>query len=203
MRRRWLWGLALAIVLVAAGLGYRLTSTFAPARLESEVRRWLADATGAPVEIGNLRLVLGFPIQVEADQLVLWDGSLVVERASARLDAVAALAGHPRLNRLRLEGAHLKVARVPKGDGYAWSPPIAEPTVDDSAEPALAPLAFLEDTVRGLLERPLLADTLVVRRSRVSLAPPPGDPRPPTELYRVNGACSTAGCSATPACSCA
>jgi hypothetical protein len=187
MKRRIALGFALGVVLLAGFVGFQLTTAFAPQRLEQEVRSWLEETTGKPVEIARLRLVMGFPAQLEADGLSLWDGALRVERASARLDAFAVLTGRPRLTRLRLEGAHLQVKRIPEGDDFVWSPRIMSRSTEDPDEPALAPLNFLGGAVRGLLERPLLADTLIVRRSRVSLAPLPGDDRPPTEFYRVNG----------------
>lgn len=182
MRRKGFWWVALAIVVVAAGLGFLLTAALGPQRLEREVRHWLEQATGQPVEIGQLRLVPGLPVDLEGDGLVLWGGALRVERASARIDISSLLAGEFRLSRLRLDGAELQVRRSqvspPGGDGdpadpgqFVWSPPIFSGDPMASGEPALAPLQIVDGVARFLLDSPLLADTLVLRRSRVVIDP--------------------------------
>jgi hypothetical protein len=153
-------------VLAAALLGFYAAAALAPERLHQQVESWLEKATHAEAEITSLRLIFGFPIRLEGSGLRLYDGSLTVERASARIDVVSLLLRRPRLTRLRLDGAHLKVQRSPRG---VWDPPIFRKSAQDREEPALAPLRAIEGATRFLLTRPVLADTLVVRRSRVSL----------------------------------
>ncbi|MGH0032743.1 MAG: AsmA-like C-terminal region-containing protein [Myxococcota bacterium] len=180
--------LAVLVLLCAAAAGFYLTLAFAPERLHRLVESWLTEATRAEAEVASLRLVMGFPIRLEGTGLRLYDGALTVEKASARLDVAALLVGRPRLSRLRLDGAHLQVDRTPEG---TWEPPIfGKPRERERAEPALEPLRVIEGVTRALLSRPLLADTLIVRRSRVSLVHPrPAGAGEPVRLVfrEVNG----------------
>jgi hypothetical protein len=163
---------SLAVVFFAAMAGVYLSAGLAPERLRAEVEKLLARGTGSPASMGTLRLVVGFPIRLEATDLRLWDGALTIDAASARLDVFSLLMGRPRLRRLSLEGAHLRVQRAPGEEGAIWSPrPFAElaaRTAKKRREPLLGPLNGIEATVRFLLSEPRLADTLEVARSRVS-----------------------------------
>ena len=159
---------ALLVFVVAAAAGVYVAAGLAPERLRAEVERLLTEATEGPVSMGSLRLVVGFPLHLDARDLRIWGGALTVERASARIDVFALLTGRVRLSRLSLVGAHLRIQR---GSGGVWSPAWLDrhtPAPESAAEPALAPLLAIDAVVRSLLERPLLADTLQVARSRVS-----------------------------------
>ena len=178
--------IAAAVLLCAAVAGFLAASALAPERLQREVEGWLARATKSPASLASLRLVVGFPIRLEGTGLLLWDGALAVERASARIDVVSLLLSRPRLTSLRLDGAHLKVAKTPEGE---WSPPIFGQR-EDEVEPALAALHAFEGASRSLLTKPLLADSLVVRRSRISVShpDPTGAPAPVRVTFEsVNG----------------
>jgi hypothetical protein len=163
---------SLAVVVVAATAGLYTSAGLAPERLRWEIERLLQRATGSPVSMDSLRLVVGFPIHLDARRLRLWGGGLTIDRAIARIDAFSLLTGRPRLSRLTLNGAHLRIRRAWRGDGPAWSPRpfarLAERAGDERPEPLLAPLHGIEATVRFLLSRPLIADTLQVRDSRIS-----------------------------------
>lgn len=179
--------IAAAVVLLAAAAGFQVASALGPERLRQEVEAWLARSTRAEAQIASLRLVVGFPIRLEGTGLRLYDGALTVERASARIDVVSLLLGSPRLTRLRLDGAHLRARLSPEG---VWSPPIFRASESDVEEPALAPLRAIEGATRFLLTAPLLADTLVVRRSHIKLVypDPSGSGTPATlALESVNG----------------
>jgi hypothetical protein len=159
---------ALLVVAVAAAAGVYVAAGLAPERLRAEVERLLTMATEGPVSMGNLRLVVGFPLHLDARDLRIWGGALTVERASARIDVFALVTGRVRLSRLSLDGAHLRIQR---GSDGSWSPPWLQrhtPAPEPAPEPALMPLLTIDAVVRFLLERPLLADTLQVARSRVS-----------------------------------
>jgi hypothetical protein len=162
----------LAVVLAAAMVGVYLSAGLAPERLRAEVEQLLARRTGSPVSMSTLRLVIGFPIHVEATDLRLWNGALTIDAASARLDAFSLLTGRPRLSRLVLDGAHLRIQRTPGEDGGVWNPQpfdrLAERGAAARSEPLLAPLHGIEATVRFLLTEPRLADVVQLRRSRVS-----------------------------------
>jgi hypothetical protein len=159
---------ALLVVLVAAIAGVYAAAGLAPERLRAEVERVLVQVTDGPVRIGSLRLVLGLPLHLDATDLEIWGGALSAERASARFAPFSLLTGRPRLARLVIEGAHFRIERDASG---SWSPrviaEIARPR-EEHPEPALAPFRIIDATVRFLLTKPLVADTLVVRNSRVS-----------------------------------
>jgi len=163
---------SLAVVSVAAAAGLYTSAGLAPERLRWEVERLLRRATGSPVSMDSLRLVVGFPIHLEARHLRLWDGGLTVDRATARIDAFSVLTGRPRLGRLTLNGAHLRIRRDWRDDALAWSPRpfarLAERADDEHPEPLLKPLHGIEATVRFLLSRSRIADTLQVQDSHVS-----------------------------------
>ncbi|HEY5658890.1 MAG TPA: AsmA-like C-terminal region-containing protein [Myxococcota bacterium] len=163
---------SLAVLVVAGVLGLYTSAGLAPERLRAEVERLLHQATDSPVSMGSLRLVVGFPIQLEATNLRLWGGGLTIERAIGRIDASSLLTGWPRLSRLTLSGAHLRIQRTGRGDGSTWSPApfakLAESAAAEHPEPFLAPLHGIEATARFLLSRPLLADTLQLQDCRVS-----------------------------------
>jgi len=179
--------LALVVCALAAASGFQATSRLAPEQLEEQVLGWLERATGRPAEIASLRIKVGLPVQLEGSGLRLWDGALTAERASARIDVISLLVGRPRLTSLRLDGAHLRVEKLPKG---TWQPPIFGKPPAPRPEPALEPLRAIEGVFRLLLARPFLADTLIVRRSRISLIhpPPSGDGEPVRiELANLGG----------------
>jgi hypothetical protein len=163
---------SLAVLLAAAMAGVYLSAGLAPERLRAEVEQLLARGTGGPASMGTLRLVMGFPVRLEATDLRLWDGALTIDTASARVDVLSLLTGRPRLRRLAVEGAHLRIQRAPGERGAVWSPrpftELAERAGRKRREPLLGPLHGIEATVRFLLSEPRLADTLEVRRSRVS-----------------------------------
>ena len=144
----------------------------APERLRTEVHGALERATGSPVSIGKLRLVMGLPIHLDAADLRLWNGALVIDEASAHIDILSLLTGRPRLTRLVLDGAHLTIRRVGGEAGVDWSPApfarLSKRAEMRHPEQLLAPLFAIESTVRMLLSKPLLADAVQLRRARVS-----------------------------------
>lgn len=168
-----------AVIFLAAGLaGYVLARPLAPERLHAEVEARLTEALGGQVELGQLRVYLGWGLHFEGRHVTIWPGSdgtgLHVQRITADVRPFSHLTGQLRLRRITLEGAVLRARRGPDG---AVSPARLAELVDghgeDEAElvapsdELLKPLIALESGVRALLTRPRLADTLELRGARV------------------------------------
>jgi AsmA-like C-terminal region len=164
--------ISLAVTLGAAIGGLYVSAGLGPEWLRAEVEQALARGTGGPVSMESLRLEIGFPIHLEARNLRLLDGALTIDAASARLHLLSVLTGKPRLARLMLDGAHLRIQRALTEQGPTWSPQpfanLAARAAETPVEPLLAPLHGIEAAVRFLLAKPLLADGVQLRRSRIS-----------------------------------
>ena len=117
--------IGLAVLGALAWVALEVARHTAPARLRAEVEGLLAGATHAPVEIEELRLVRGLPIHLEASGLRLYEGALTAEHASARIDLISLLTGHPRLTQLRLDGA--RAAPDPGRRTASWQPQLGKP----------------------------------------------------------------------------
>jgi hypothetical protein len=169
MRRLIALLIGLAALAALAWVGVEAARRTAPARLRAEVEGLLVRQTHAPVEIGELRLVWGLPIELHAEALRLYEGQLTVERAQARIDVFSLLTGHPRLTRLRLDGAELRLTQASDG---SWKPQLGKPGPQDRPrEPWLSPLRVSAGIARFLLARPVLADTVVVQDGHLSVTP--------------------------------
>ncbi|MGI9590024.1 MAG: hypothetical protein ACR2P8_01550, partial [Myxococcota bacterium] len=88
-------GIGVAIFLMAAVLGYSLARPLAPARLHAEVEARLAEALGGDVDLGELRIYLGWGIRFEGRDITVWNGEggrgLQVERLVADVRPLAHL----------------------------------------------------------------------------------------------------------------
>ena len=171
-------GIGVAIFLMAAVLGYSLARPLAPTRLHAEVEARLADALGGDVDLGELRVYLGWGIRFEGRDITIWNdeggNGLRIERLVADVRPLAHLTGQLRLRRILLEGATLRVSRDAAG---VWSPEAFDSALGARTEPAesstphphelLQPLIALESQVRELLARKRLADSLELRNGRV------------------------------------
>jgi len=163
---------------MAAVLGYSLARPLAPARLHAEVEARLAEALGGDVDLGELRVYLGWGIRFEATDIAIWpheDGrGLHIERLIADVRPLAHLTGQLRLRRVLLDGATLRISRDSAG---RWTPAAFDRLLDAGEEPSpdraphphevLRPLIALESQARELLERRRLADSLELRGGRV------------------------------------
>jgi hypothetical protein len=169
--------LLLVSLLLLAGLaagGLALSHWLTPERLREEAERRLTELTGQPVHIARVELALGVGIQLRGEGLELFplpDGpGLRVERIGVGIEPLALLAGRFRLRRMHLEGAELRIVQAPDGRFHA---PFGfldhEPGGEAESEALLRPLIVFETAMRFLLERPYLADSLWVERSRVRL----------------------------------
>jgi hypothetical protein len=180
MRRIVALGIGLTLLCALVWGALEVSRFLDPARLRAEVETLLAKASHGPVEIEELHLVWGFPVYLDGSGLRLWDGALTVQRARARLDVLSLLAGRPRLTRLRLDGADLRLSQAADG---SWQPGvIRQGTPGPAAEALLAPFRTIEGTARFLLVRPFVADTLVVRNGRLSVTREGAKGSAPTSL---------------------
>ncbi len=180
MRRIAAIGIGLTLLCALAWLAVETARFLDPARLRAEVETLLADAIQGPVEIAELRLVWGFPVYLDGSGLRLWDGALNVERARARIDVLSLLTGRPRLTRLRLDRADLKLTQSADG---SWQPGlIPKGTPGPASEALLAPFRTIEGTARFLLSRPFVADSLLVRDGRLSVTRASAEGAAPTSV---------------------
>jgi hypothetical protein len=167
-RRRWAFAIAAAaVVILAALVGVYAVAGLAPERLRVEVERLLADATGAPVELGSLRLVVGFPMHLEGQGLDLWNSALAIDYVAARLSPLSLLVGKPRLSALEVKGVALTMTQSADG---RWTPdfdPEAPPPPPAGDEPLLGLLETFERIAREGLDRPTLADSIAVERAQI------------------------------------
>jgi hypothetical protein len=166
--------LALAVAAVAAAVGLQVARTLSPERLRATCERELGRLTGHPVSIEDVRVELGAGIQVRGRGVELWpqpDGpALRLERVGMGLQPWALLLGRVRARRLIVEGGELRMVRERDGGFRA---PFRfldnRPSSSPHPEEALRPLVLLENTFRFLLDRPRLADQVIVRDSRIQL----------------------------------
>jgi hypothetical protein len=167
-RRRWALAIGAAVVVILAALaGVYAVAGLAPERLRVEVENLLADATGGPVALESLRLVVGFPMHLEGQGLDLWNGALVVDYVAARLSPLSLLVGKPRLSALEVKGVALTMTQTVDG---RWTPdfdPEAPPPPDAWDEPLLGLLGTFESIARDILDRPTLAESIAVERAEI------------------------------------
>jgi hypothetical protein len=167
MRRLALLTIAVAVLGALAYVAYERVRALAPARLRAEVEGLLARETRGPVEIGALQLVWGLPLELHGAGLRLYDGALTVEIARARIELISLLRGHPHLSRLELDGAEL---RFTQGKDGSWKPQLGKPGPPrPESEKSLELLRGIGGVARFLLNRPALADTVVVTDGRLSV----------------------------------
>ena len=163
-RRALRWGVAGAVLVASLLAGLYAASTLGPEQLRREIERQVADATGARCMVAGLVVRPGLPIELEAEEISLWNGDLQVERAVARLSLGATLMGSVRLSRLELEGVTLRLWANASG---IHLPSVAEAHSEagPDAEGHMAP----EDALRELLRGPHLAEHLKLTRSRIEV----------------------------------
>lgn len=167
MRRIAVLLIALAALGMLCWAGLEAARGLAPARLRAEVEGLLVRATHGPVEIADLRLVWGLPIHLDAGGLRLYDGALTVESVRARIDVLSLFTGRPRLTRIQLAGAELRLTQSRDG---SWKPRFGDPDKPrKKGEASLAALRTSAGLARFLLARPFLADAVAVEDGRLSV----------------------------------
>ena len=163
----------------AAAIGFSLTQRMASdsLRLQAEIR--LTDLIESPVTIGDARLTLGFGFQLIGSDVLVWRNedrapSLQVDRIRATIRPLSLLIGKPEFSRILLDGARLRIERDSAG---GWTPAplasLAKRTRGDrrpesvQSEPLLGPLIRVESTMRAILEKNRIADSLEIRNGTV------------------------------------
>ena len=163
---------ALAVLGISALAGLWVAQKAGPERLRREIERRLTEVTGAPSRLPALEVRLGLPVEFVGRGLSLWDGAVEARELTARVSVAAALVGELRVNRLEAEGV---VLRLHGGRGQTPSPPWLAPRRKrdaDRAERSKAEAFFggVVSVLRGVLERPRLADHIELRDARVELS---------------------------------
>jgi len=163
--------LGVAILLGSAAAGFAWVRPFAPAQLRGELEVRLGELVDGEVRIPELRLSLGWGLQLIGTDIEAWPGqggqaqaALRIDRVTAELRPFAALTGQRQLRLLRIEGATLRVARHAGG---GWTPAPADSlfqrgTEASDAQPDewLQPLVALETLAHRVLGGSLAADIM-------------------------------------------
>lgn len=165
--RRGLVVIAIGVVLftVAAIAGFGAAARLAPERLRAEVQRRLSETAGTPISLGTVALRLRQGLVLEIGDLAAGEAEAPVRvrarRAEARIDLMALVLGHLRVERLRLEDADIAIVGGPG----------ASPAPD--ADAALAPLRTVGEraAARGSPRR------LEIEGARVRWTAADGTPR--------------------------
>lgn len=180
MRRRWLRMSVLVICFAgAATTGYLVSAELGAEALRREAEFQLASVMQGSVHIERARLVVRGGLLLEAEQVGVYPRStrplrpsLFASRVSAEIDVIALLTGRFRLDALVLDDAVLEIHRASDG---TWSPPPFQALADeeetapaDDMEHSLDWVQVFEVVTRTLLEEPLIADRVELRRSRIT-----------------------------------
>ena len=169
----------LGVFFGAAAVGFAVAPRLASESLRLDAEKRLTELIGTPVTIGDVHLAVGFGIRLEGSDVLVWRGethspSLQIDRIRAGLRPEALLFGQVRFGRIVLDGARLRIERSTSGH---WSPePIARYADRDAeaSEPGasqpdelLSPLIRLENSVRAILEKPVIANQLELRNATI------------------------------------
>ena len=169
----------LVVFAAAAAVGFSLSQRIASdsLRLQAEIR--LTDLIGSPVTIGDARLVVGFGVRLVGSDVLVWRNedrapSLQIDRIRATIRPLSLLAGKPEFGRILFEGARLRIERDSAG---GWTPaPLASLAEHARGEPRpgsvpsetlLESLIKVESTMRVILEKNRIADSLEIRNGTV------------------------------------
>lgn len=182
MRHHWLRRSILALCFVAAAVtGYWVSAEFGAEALRREAQEQLSSVMKGSVRIARARLVIRGGLFLEGDRVGVYpretvprSPALFASRVSAEIDVLALLTGRFRLNGLLLDDAVLEIHRDASG---RWSPPPFQWLVDrerrggaagPDMERSLDWVHGLEVVTRTLLESPLVARRIELRRSRIT-----------------------------------
>lgn len=184
-----------AIFGVALAVGFAVARPLAPSRLHAEVEQILAELLDGDVEIGSLRMSLGWGIRLEGDDVTAYprDGgpALRADRAIAEIRPLAHLTGQQRVRSITLERPVLRVTRA--ADGRYAPPPMEKLLGDDEGDEAgaqqelLQPLIMVETTLRRILEGAVVADRFEIVDARITFADSAGPTPRAAALFDVDG----------------
>jgi hypothetical protein len=169
----------LVVFVGSAAIGFSLTQRIASDSLRLQAETRLTDLIGSPVTIGDARLTVGFGLRLVGSDVLVWRNedrapSLQIDRILATIRPLSLLAGKPEFGRILFDGARLRIERDSAG---GWTPAplalLAERTRGDrqpksvQSEPLLGPLIKVESTMRAILEKNRIADSLEIRNGTV------------------------------------
>jgi len=176
----------------AAGAGYWVSANLGSTALRQEAQRQLAKLLKGDVQIGRTRIVIRGGLILEGERVGAYPRdtvphvpALFASHVTAEIDVFALLTGRFRLTSLILDDVIFRMERKPDG---SWSPPPIQwledrrkPSPPDDHEPKLSFVRTTEAAARFLLDRPVIARRLEVRRGRVDFKDaqqPDADGRP-------------------------
>jgi hypothetical protein len=169
----------LVVFASAAALGFSLTQRIAGDSLRLQAESRLTDLIGSPVTIGDAQLTLGFGFRLVGNDVLVWRNpdrapSLQIDRIRATIRPLSLLVGKPEFGRIAFDGARLRIERDSRG---GWTPaPIAslaqrvrgEPAPEKAqSEPLLGPLIRIESTMRAILEKNRVADSIEISNGTI------------------------------------
>jgi hypothetical protein len=169
---------ALVVFVGAAAFGFLITQRIASDSLRLQAEARLTSLIGSPVTIGDARLAIGFGFRLVGSDVLVWRNedrapSLQVDRIRATIRPLSLLIGKPEFGHILFDGARLRVERDSSG---RWTPaPLAawaaraerDPSKRAQIEPFVGPLIQVESTVRAILEKGRIADSLELRNGTV------------------------------------
>lgn len=171
--------LGLAVFACSAAIGFSLSQRIASDSLRIQAETRLTELVGSPVTIGDAQLALGFGFRLVGHDVLVWRNedrapSLQIDRIRATIRPLSLLIGRPEFGHILFDGARLRIERDSAGD---WTPaPLASLTdrtsserrpESEQGEPLLGPLFMVESTMRGILEKIRIADSLEIRNGTV------------------------------------
>jgi len=201
LRRRLQASLLFVCFTASAIGGYVVSDRLGSETLRLEAQRQLGELMQGSVRIARARVVLRGGLFLEGERVGVYPSetsphqpALFASTVSAELHVPSLLIGRFRLNTLVLDDAVLEIHRAP--DGRLTPPPFqrladrqgAGPSSD--LERSLDWVHAFEAVTRGLLESPVVARRVEVRRGRIRFVDRmvAGPDAPITlALYRVNG----------------
>jgi hypothetical protein len=162
----------------AASAGYWVSANLGSTALRLEAQRQLAKLLKGDVQVGRTRIVIRGGLILEGERVGAYPRdtvphvpALFASHVTAEIDVFALLTGRFRLTSLVLDDVIFRMER--KADG-TWSPPPIQwledrrkPSQPDDHEPKLSFVRATEAAARFLLDRPVIARRLEVRRGRV------------------------------------
>jgi hypothetical protein len=179
---------ALALFLLAGAAGYILSSSIGQQILREEANRQLTKLMRGSVTVEQLHLRLHLALEIEGDNVSAYPGpggpALFARHVSATVDLLSLLMGRPRLRRLKLDEARMRIERLGQG---LWSPAVVarlgererERRGEEDPERHLGVLRAIEATTRALLAEAHVADLVEINGGHVTFIDAVGDAHRP------------------------
>ncbi len=190
-----------AIFIAALAVGFAVARPLAPSRLHAEVEELLGELLDSRVEIGSLRMSLGWGIRLEGIDVVAYPSeggpALRADRALAEIRPLAHLTGQRRVRSIALDRPALRVTRGP--DGRYAPPPMHDLLGDEderdegAPDELLQPLIMVETTLRRILHGAVVADRFRILDGRITFTDESGDQPRAIALFALRGTLTHSG----------